>query len=86
VRTIWAIYSSLIFTDTLSFVEALKVNIEQVETRVSQSQQNLKQMEKVIGAWVDTPVFQRKGGARDGLLSLEDKDDQLNAVFVCLKI
>ena len=65
---------------TLQVIDELRCKISELERRVSESQQNLELMEDVLGAWVETPVFKRKGGTRDGLLSLEEKNDQLNAV------
>ena len=48
-----------------------------LEGRVSVSQQNVLKIEKRVSSWVLQPIFMRKDGKKETLLSLEDKKERM---------
>ena len=53
-----------------------------LEHRVSKSQSNVNVIEKAVGSWVLQPIFMRKDGKKETLLSLEDKKEKLKKLLV----
>ena len=73
---------NLLWSETMPFADALLTQVCSLHERVLRSQRHLTEMQAIMAAWTDAPVFTRVGGGKDGLLTLQSKDEQLNVVWV----
>lgn len=68
------------------YIVHLRDTVSDLENRVQKAQANIKAMDGILASWVLKPIFERKDGKRDTLLSLEDKGERLKKVYVKLII
>lgn len=59
---------------------ALRGTVSDLEARVQQVQANVRRIDDIMTTWVQKPIFERREGKKDGLLSLEDKAEKLKKV------
>ena len=61
------------FTDIPDFIKQLKGPIEDLESKLLQSQANVKSIQKLLAAFLNKPLYERKHGNRDELLALDEE-------------
>lgn len=50
--------------------------VHDLEWRIQKAKDNVEEIQSIVGSWV-SPIFERKDGKRESLLSLEDCQDHL---------
>lgn len=51
-----------------------------LDSRLQRTKDNVEEMQNCMRSW-STPVFDRKDGKKDALLSLEDRDERLDMFY-----
>lgn len=64
------------------YIEGLRDTVCHLEGRVQKAHSNLTLLDNILSTWVQAPIFERRDGKKDTLLSLEDKAERLKKVYV----
>lgn len=64
------------------YIESLRDTVCHLEGRVQKAHSNLTLLDNILSAWVQAPIFERRDGKKDTLLSLDDKAEKLKKVYV----
>ncbi|XP_071535557.1 dynein beta chain, ciliary-like [Panulirus ornatus] len=67
------------------YIEVLGDTVSNLEGRVRKAQANVKLLDGILATWVQKPIFERRDGKKDTLLSLEDKAERLKKVYSCME-
>ncbi|XP_058532038.1 dynein axonemal heavy chain 9 isoform X2 [Ochotona princeps] len=59
-------------------------SIHDLERRIQKTKDNVEEIESIMKAWV-TPIFKRKDGKKESLLSLEDQHNQMEKYYNLIK-
>ncbi|XP_032899964.1 dynein heavy chain 9, axonemal isoform X2 [Amblyraja radiata] len=62
------------------YIQTLRDMVQDLESRMQKAKDNVGAMQDVMKAWI-SPVFERKEGKKDTLLSLDDKNERLEKRF-----
>ncbi|KAK7067107.1 hypothetical protein SK128_011277 [Halocaridina rubra] len=62
------------------YIEVLRDTVHNLERRVQKVQENVRRLDDILDTWVQKPIYQRKDGKKETLLSLDDKADRLKKV------
>ncbi|CAG7732677.1 unnamed protein product [Allacma fusca] len=55
------------------FIETLQPHVKELEGKLDKSQDNIKTIKKLVQGWISHPLFERKDGRKDQLLSLDEQ-------------
>ncbi|XP_077976399.1 dynein beta chain, ciliary-like isoform X2 [Styela clava] len=64
-------------TGTWEYIQETRALVQDLEERVHKANDNVKQIEKIMEKWVETPLFVRRDDRRDILLQLDDREERL---------
>ncbi|VDP78001.1 unnamed protein product [Echinostoma caproni] len=64
-----------------NFIDNCLGKISEIQSRVVKAQENLKQLEQLVGQWRTAPLYQGKERKYDCLIPLEDRDQLREARF-----
>ncbi|KAK4326143.1 hypothetical protein Pmani_003308 [Petrolisthes manimaculis] len=63
------------------YIEGLRDTVSHLEGRVQKAHSNLTLLDSILSNWVQAPIFERRDGKKDTLLSLDDKTERLKKVY-----
>eukprot|EP00066_Takifugu_rubripes_P027828 XP_011617094.1 PREDICTED: dynein heavy chain 9, axonemal [Takifugu rubripes] len=66
--------------DIWPYIQEVRDSVSDLESRLQRTKDNVEEMQSYMRSWV-TPVFERKDGRKDALLSLEDRAERLNKFY-----
>ncbi|KAM5274465.1 dynein axonemal heavy chain 9 isoform 2-T2 [Ctenodactylus gundi] len=66
------------------YVIQITGSIQDLEQRIQKTKDNVEEIKSIMKTWV-TPVFKRKNGKRECLLSLDDQHDQMEKYYNLIK-
>ncbi|XP_062965627.1 dynein axonemal heavy chain 9 [Cynocephalus volans] len=66
------------------YVIQITNSIHDLEERIQKAKDNVEEIQNIMKAWV-TPIFKRKDGKRESLLSLDDQHDQMEKYYSLIK-
>ncbi|XP_008564039.1 PREDICTED: dynein heavy chain 9, axonemal-like [Galeopterus variegatus] len=66
------------------YVIQITNSIHDLEERIQKTKDNVEEIQNIMKAWV-TPIFKRKDGKRESLLSLDDQHDQMEKYYSLIK-
>lgn len=58
----------------------MRDSVSDLESRLQRTKDNVEEMQSYMRSWA-TPVFERKDGRKDALLSLEDRAERLSKFY-----
>ena len=60
------------------YIQETRDMVSDLESRVQKAKDNVEQIQKVMATWSKTPLFERKEGKNESLLSLDDRETGIN--------
>ncbi|KAF5404064.1 Dynein heavy chain axonemal [Paragonimus heterotremus] len=67
--------------DAWTYIQTTRDKVNDLQRRVVQTQENVQLIRNIMSSWSKNPLFERKEGKRDTLLSLDDREDRCNKRF-----
>ncbi|CAL8088370.1 unnamed protein product [Calicophoron daubneyi] len=71
--------------DAWTYIQSTRDRVHDLQSRVVQTQENVKLIRTLMATWAKSPLFERKDGKRDTLLGLEDREDRCARRYTELK-
>lgn len=66
--------------DVWPYIQEVRDSVCDLESRLQRTKDNVEEMQRCMRSWA-TPVFDRKDGRKDTLLSLEDRAERLERFY-----
>ncbi|CAF94150.1 unnamed protein product, partial [Tetraodon nigroviridis] len=66
------------------YIQEVRDSVCDLESRLQRTKNNVEEMQNCMSSW-STPVFDRKDGKKDALLSLEDRDERLDRFYTLIR-
>nr|XP_003818154.3 dynein axonemal heavy chain 9 isoform X2 [Pan paniscus] len=66
------------------YVTEITSSIHDLEQRIQKTKDNVEEIQNIMKTWV-TPIFKRKDGKRESLLSLDDRHDRMEKYYNLIK-
>jgi dynein heavy chain len=60
------------------YIEVTRDKVHDLEQRVQSTKTNVETISQLMAQWAESPLFERKDGKKDTLLSLEDRETRLS--------
>lgn len=71
-------------TGIWDYVIQITSSIGDLEKRIQKTKDNVEEIQSIMKTWV-SPIFKRKDGKRECLLSVEDQHDQMEKYYSCIR-
>ncbi|XP_074176492.1 dynein axonemal heavy chain 9-like [Rhinolophus sinicus] len=66
------------------YVNQITNSIHDLEQRIQKTKDNVEEIQNIMKTWV-SPIFKRKDGRKEGLLSMDDQRDRMEKYYSCIK-
>ncbi|XP_054565087.1 dynein axonemal heavy chain 9 [Eptesicus fuscus] len=66
------------------YVIQITSSIRDLEKRIQKTKDNVEEIQSIMKTWV-SPIFKRKDGKRECLLSVEDQHDRMEKYYSCIR-